>query len=372
MLLRGHLVADGADAVEAGVAPVALHVGLRRVAHPAQHLDAQVGGLAGVLRGHHLGHVGLDAAVAALVGNPGGVVGEEFGLLAPHGDVGDVVLQDLEPADLAPEGLALVEVRHGVLEHRVEDAGAQGGNHDALVVERGEHAVETHAGLAHHVAVGHEHVVEEHLAGAHGAHAQLGYLAGLQSLAGVGHQEQRDAAGRLAAAVGGAGHQEQVVRHVRRRGPDLLAADLPAARHFDRSGLHGTHQVGAARGLGHRDRHADVTGRQLGDQLLADVLLGEGVDGLGAERGDTEDPGEPGEGAGQLAGQDHLREHVTPGPAEFFGEADGVEAGRRHLVPQLERVLELLHLDVAGGVLGALLVDPGAHRLGEEFLFLAE
>jgi hypothetical protein len=42
-----HLVRDRADPEETRVAPVALHIGLRRVAHSAEDLDAEVGGTDG-------------------------------------------------------------------------------------------------------------------------------------------------------------------------------------------------------------------------------------------------------------------------------------------------------------------------------------
>ena len=57
-------------------------------------------------------------------------------LLAPHRDVGDVVLQRLELADQLAEGAPLIHVREGVLEHAVDHAEAHGGIHDALAVQR--------------------------------------------------------------------------------------------------------------------------------------------------------------------------------------------------------------------------------------------
>ncbi len=50
------------------------------------------------------------------------VVDQQLGLAAPHRDVGDVVLEDLELADLLAEGLAFLHVLECVLEHAVEDA----------------------------------------------------------------------------------------------------------------------------------------------------------------------------------------------------------------------------------------------------------
>src|SRR5262245_27809344 len=133
--VAGHLVGDRADAVEAAVAPVALHVRLERVAHPAEHLQAEVGGLAGVLGGDHLGHRRLDPARLALLLQRRRRVGDQLCLLLPHRDVGDVVLQDLHLADRLAEGAALLEIVDRILEHSVDDPGAQRGDHDPLVVQ---------------------------------------------------------------------------------------------------------------------------------------------------------------------------------------------------------------------------------------------
>jgi hypothetical protein len=69
---------------------------------------------------------------------PGRLGHDQVGLLLPHRDVGDVVLQRLELADLAAERLALGHVPQGVFQHAVQDADAERRQHDALVVQRGD------------------------------------------------------------------------------------------------------------------------------------------------------------------------------------------------------------------------------------------
>ena len=64
--VAGHLVRDRADLPQPRVAPVALHVGVGRVAHAAEDRDPQVGGLDRVFGGDDLGHARLQVAGLAL------------------------------------------------------------------------------------------------------------------------------------------------------------------------------------------------------------------------------------------------------------------------------------------------------------------
>ena len=133
----------------------------------------EVGGRDGVLGGDHLGDRRLLEALLALVLQPRRVVDHEVGLVAPHRDVGDVVLEDLELADLLAERLALLDERERVLEHAVEDAEAERAEDDPLVVERREQHVPRFAGRAEHELVGDEDVLQPDVAGAERAHAEL-------------------------------------------------------------------------------------------------------------------------------------------------------------------------------------------------------
>jgi len=156
------------------IAPVTLHVGFRRIAHTAKDLDTQVRSCHSVFGGNHLQHIGLHTAFLALGLQPGYVVQQQLCGLLPGGDVGHIVLQNLEMTDGLAERLALLHVTHRIFQHTVDGAQALGTHHDALVVEGRQDAVPGLAGLAQHILVRHEHVLVMHLAGTHGAHAELG------------------------------------------------------------------------------------------------------------------------------------------------------------------------------------------------------
>ena len=255
-------------------------------------------------------------------------VDHQLGLVAHHRDLGDVVLDRLELADLLAERAALLGVVERVLEHAVEDPAAERADHHALVVERRQQHVPRLAGLAEHVGVGDEDVAQVDLAGADRAHPELAQLGDVHAL-GLGvEQEQRDALVALDDVVVGAGQQQDVVGDVRGRAPDLRAVDLPAAVDRLGLGLHRAEHVGAAVGLGEADREAQLA---LGDPRQQPLLLLVGAveaDRLRArERRDAPHPAEAAERAAQLARQDHLGHDVAALAAVLLGDAEAVIAG---------------------------------------------
>src|SRR5215207_2662362 len=110
------LVGPGADPVEPHVAPRALDPVLAHVARPAVDLQALVGHLAGDARGVELGHRDLAHGVLAAGEAPGGRVDELARGLDLRRHVGELVPDDLELADAAPERLALGRVAHRLVE----------------------------------------------------------------------------------------------------------------------------------------------------------------------------------------------------------------------------------------------------------------
>ena len=135
---------------------------------------------------HHLGERRLLEALAPLRLQPRRVQDDEARLVPPHRDVGDVVLQDLELADLAAERLSLLHVGERVLEDAVEDAAAEAGEDDPLVVQRRQQHAPRLAGLAEDEVVRDEDVVETHVAGSDRAHAELRQLGDLHAVGAVG------------------------------------------------------------------------------------------------------------------------------------------------------------------------------------------
>src|SRR3954454_3172280 len=141
------LVGPGADPVQAHVAPDALDPVLAHVAGPAVDLDALVGDLDGDARGVQLGHRDLAHRVLAVGEAPGGRVHELAGGLDLRRHLGELVAGDLELADRAPEGGALLRV----LQRAVEDVlggrdGARGADHP-LALELPHDVVEALADL---------------------------------------------------------------------------------------------------------------------------------------------------------------------------------------------------------------------------------
>src|SRR3954453_15028205 len=102
------LVRAGADAVQAHVAPHALDAVLLHVAPAAVDLDALVGALDRDAGGVELGHGDLAHRVLAALEPPGRDVHELARRLDLRRHLRELVPDDLELADLAAEGGALL------------------------------------------------------------------------------------------------------------------------------------------------------------------------------------------------------------------------------------------------------------------------
>src|SRR3954452_2287104 len=110
------LVRAGPDAVETQVAPDSLDPVLAHVAGAAVDLDALVGDLDGDPRGVELGHRDLAHGVFAVRMTPGGRVDHLARGLDLRRHLRELVADDLEVADLAPEGAPLQRVAQRTVE----------------------------------------------------------------------------------------------------------------------------------------------------------------------------------------------------------------------------------------------------------------
>src|SRR5690606_9600978 len=119
--VAGHLVGNRSDAPQTRVAPVALHVGFCGITHAAENLDTQIGCLHRPLGCLDLQHARFHMAGLAGRQKAGGMVQQQFGGMAPHRDIGNIVLQYLELADDLAEGLALLHVFKCVFEHAIDN-----------------------------------------------------------------------------------------------------------------------------------------------------------------------------------------------------------------------------------------------------------
>src|ERR1700679_1614210 len=101
------------------------------------------------------------------------VVEQEFGRLAPRGNIGDVVLERLKLSDNFTESLALFHIGKSILQYAVQHTGAECRHHDAFVVERRQEHVPSPTRLSQDEFVRHEYLIEVNHAGSHRAHAKF-------------------------------------------------------------------------------------------------------------------------------------------------------------------------------------------------------
>src|SRR5215212_1439687 len=142
------LVGARADAVEAQVAPGALDAVLLHVARAAVDLDALVGDLDGDARGVQLRHRDLAHRILAVREPPGRRVGELPRALDLRRHLGELVADDLELADRAPERLALLRVLERLVEYALGARHAPRGADQPLALELPHDVVEALADLA--------------------------------------------------------------------------------------------------------------------------------------------------------------------------------------------------------------------------------
>src|SRR4051812_13526021 len=167
------LVGPGADPVQPQVAPGPLDLVLTHVTGAAEDLQALVGHRAAHLGGVQLGHRDLAHGVLAVGEAPGGGVDE----LTRGFDLGrhrrELVADDLEVADLAPERLALERVGERAVEGALCARDAARGADEALALELPHDLVEALADLPEDGVGGNAHVVEGQQRGVRRVHAEL-------------------------------------------------------------------------------------------------------------------------------------------------------------------------------------------------------
>src|SRR5579875_704825 len=129
------LVGSRSDAVEAQIPPHALDSVLLHVPVAAVDLDALVGHLDGDPGGVQLGHRDLPHRIFAVLKAPGGGVDHLTGALDLGRHLGELVPDDLEAADRASEGGALLGVAQGPIEHVLGGGHRAGGADQALALQ---------------------------------------------------------------------------------------------------------------------------------------------------------------------------------------------------------------------------------------------
>src|SRR3954453_2236697 len=167
------LVGPGADPVQPQVAPGPLDLVLTPVTGAAEDLQALVGHRAAHLGGVQLGHRDLAHGVLAVGEAPGGGVDELARGLDLRRHRRELVADDLEVADLAPEGLALERVGERAVKGALGARDAARGADQPLALELPHDVVEALAELAEHGGVRHPDVVEGQQRGVAGVHAEF-------------------------------------------------------------------------------------------------------------------------------------------------------------------------------------------------------
>ena len=139
-----------------------------------------------VLRRDHLRERRLLEALAPVRLQPRRLQDDELGLVAPHRDVGDVVLEDLELADLLAERLALLARRRA--RPRARRRGCRSRTPERMIrslLSVGSSMYHASPGSPSTSVVGHEDVAQADVARADRAHPELRQLGDLHAL-GVG------------------------------------------------------------------------------------------------------------------------------------------------------------------------------------------
>src|SRR5690606_31797676 len=150
---------------------------LGREADPAVQLEALTGDALGDLAREPLRHRRLAHERLAGVVQAARVVHEQARRLDLGGAAGEAVPDGLDVADLAAELLALADVGERPLERPAREADHLAADADAPLVERLDRHLVAAADLAEHPVARHAHALEDQLAGARGADAELVLLA---------------------------------------------------------------------------------------------------------------------------------------------------------------------------------------------------
>src|SRR3712207_1721324 len=208
--LEHDLVGARADAVQAQVAPGALHAVLAHVAGAPVDLQALVGDLAGDARREQLGHRDLAHRVLAVGEAPGGRVVELARGLELGRHLGELVAADLELPDRPAEGGALAGVGERLVEQPLRAGDGQRGADHALALELPHDVLEALADRAEDRAVGHADVLEGEQRRVGGVHAELDQLL-LADDAGRVHVDQEEREAVVAGLGVGLGDEDDVV-----------------------------------------------------------------------------------------------------------------------------------------------------------------
>src|SRR6266508_5779636 len=222
------IVVDRRDLVEPRLAELALDIIFVDKAVAAMGVEAGIGGRPTCLRREQLGHVGLGAALLALVEQPGGLVAHQIG--GGHGGIGagERELYALVAPDRRAEHYALPRIGGRALDEPVAVADTLGGQQDALGVPTIDDIAEAAPLLANQAIERQAQVAIPDLVGLVVKHRtdalDLGRAGLFARLAQV-DQEQAEATGPVAdlLAWGGARQQEQQIGLLDAAGPVLVA-----------------------------------------------------------------------------------------------------------------------------------------------------
>ncbi len=281
------------------------------------------------------------------------------------------MLQALESADDPAERLALLHIIERIFQHAVDDAKAEGADHDPFIVERGQQHVPGLVRFPQHLFVGDEGVLEMHRATAHRAHTEFGERGDLHARCVDRHPEQGQPLVLLFSVLVAARDHQQIVGDMGGGGPDLFAIEFPAP--LDPFGCRGhrAQQVGAAARLGKGDRGLQLPG---GDQRqIFRLLFGRPIKAdrfRPGKAGDAPDPGEATQRPGQFARQQHLHDNIAALPVILLRYADAVKARFGEFVPQREGVVVFVLFQRARPFLGHFLVDPAPRHVLKGTIFL--
>ena len=261
-------------------------------------------------------------------------------LLGAADHVGDLLLDQLELADLLAEGAAFERVGNGEVDAALRLADAARRHREASHVERRAEDREALARLAEHRVVGHEGVLEVHLGEVVALERAHREVADRDAAGRVRIDQERRHAAVLLLAVDRRHHEEEPrVRGV--RDEDLGAGEAPAAVGARRGGGH-VAEVGAAAGLGETRGGEQIAARDRAEPALLLRRRAVAEDRAGHERvGDRDHRRDHPVDARDLLADQPVGHHVDERAAVLLGNHRREVAERDELADQLGRVAGL-------------------------------
>ena len=322
-VVEGHLLGDRRDALQACLAPVALHVVFARVAHAPEGLHRAVRGEERRLGRKVLRGVRRFTAFQSRVVPSPRVQRHHPRRLQLHARLRERMAHGLVGADRAVEHDALGRVPRRPVERDLADAARFGSEQHALGVQPVEDVAEALVlGADEPPSLDGEPVVGD-LARGDRVAPDLGDRADVDVVAVEVGEEQAQSP-QTAVRVTGAREQEHHLGLERLRSPDLATVDAPPAAAVRLGARADAPGVGPGVGLGHAERDVQLTRRRTREEGLLQPVVAELHDRVEPEDREVQ----RGTAVHGRSARSNIVQHdggvgdAAPTTAEFLGDRD--------------------------------------------------